>query len=76
MTRKTYENKMRYFMTKAMRQADEHLRMTDPTYRPRKWGKGVRRTLDSSKEVVQRFGSYQAAWDSFAEARKFFGVKC
>lgn len=76
MTRKAYQNKMRYFMTQALKQADEHLRQTDPNYVPAKIGRGIRQTLDHSKEVAERFGSYQAAWDSIAEVRKFFGVEC
>ena len=76
MTRKTYQNKMRYFMTQALKQADEHLRQTDPDYAPAKLGPGIRQTLDHSKEVAERFGSYQAAWDSFADVRKAFVVEC
>ena len=76
MTRKAYQNKMRYFMAKASKQAADYLSKNDPTYKPSKWGKGIRYTLDHSKEVAERYGSYQAAWDSMAASRKFFGVEC
>ena len=75
MTRKTYQNKMRYFLAECVRQSNEILSKSDPNYKPMKLGKSTRYTLDRSKEVAERFGSYQAAWDSFADARKSFGVE-
>ena len=70
MTRKKYEGKLAVLII-AIHKDCEGMYSDDT---PWKLGTSLKYVRDHSHEVIEKFGSYQAAWDALKACREYYGV--